>query len=128
MAAMKGVPHDQSRRWNLSPGRPPSRPYPSGAYRYTFTLDGVSATDRKNAASSESLSPPRFFACFLIPGNFTRCRKRRAARWNPIAVVYYEVEDARRELRRMHIYLPPGYEKGTEAYPVLLPPAWRRRL
>jgi enterochelin esterase-like enzyme len=35
-----------------------------------------------------------------------------------VAVVYYQSKTLGR-LRRMHIYLPPGYEKGTESYPVL---------
>jgi enterochelin esterase-like enzyme len=35
-----------------------------------------------------------------------------------VAVVYYQSKTLGR-LRRTHIYLPPGYEKGTDSYPVL---------
>jgi enterochelin esterase-like enzyme len=35
-----------------------------------------------------------------------------------VAVVYYQSKTLGR-LRRMHIYLPPGYKKGTETYAVL---------
>ena len=110
MAAMKGVPLTKGNDgiWSITVG-----PYPAGAYRYTFIVDGVSTTDPKNAASSESLSSVR--SLFLIPGNFTDARD---VPHGNVAIVYYESKTLGR-LRRMHIYLPPGYEKGAETYPVL---------
>jgi hypothetical protein len=110
MAAMKGVPLTKGTDgiWSTTAGS-----YPAGAYRYTFIVDGVSTTDPKNAASSESLSSVR--SLFLIPGNFSEAKE---VPHGDVAVVYYQSKTLGR-LRRMHIYLPPGYEKGTERYPVL---------
>ena len=110
MAGMKGVALTKGVDgvWSTTVG-----PYPAGAYRYTFTVDGVSTTDPKNAASSESLSSVR--SLFLIPGNFADAKE---VPHGDVALVYYQSKTLGR-LRRMHIYLPPGYEKGTETYPVL---------
>jgi enterochelin esterase family protein len=88
-------------------------PYPPGAYRYTFTVDGVSATDPKNAASSESLSTVR--SLFLIPGNFADVNN---VPHGAVSIVYYQSSSLERT-RRIHIYLPPGYETGKSSYPVL---------
>ena len=110
MAGMKGVALTKGAdgAWSAMVG-----PYPAGAYRYTFTVDGVSTTDPKNAASSESLSSVR--SLFLIPGNFADAKE---VPHGDVALVYYQSKTLGR-LRRMHIYLPPGYEKGTETYTVL---------
>ena len=94
--------------WSLTVG-----PYPAGAYRYTFTIDGVSATDPKNAASSESLSAVR--SVFVIPGNFSDATD---VPHGAVSTIYYQSKTLGR-LRRMHIYFPPGYESGSAQYPVL---------
>ena len=94
--------------WSVSVG-----PYPAGAYRYTFVVDGVSTTDPKNAGSSESLSQVR--SLFVIPGNFADAT---SVPHGDVAAVYYASKTLGR-MRRMHIYLPPGYEKSTTSYPVL---------
>ena len=94
--------------WSITVG-----PYPAGAYRYTFQVDGVSATDPKNAASSESLTQVR--SLFVIPGNFSDVKD---VPHGDVAIVYYRSKALGQE-RRMHIYLPPGYEKGQASYPVL---------
>jgi enterochelin esterase-like enzyme len=109
-AAMRGVPLTKGTDgiWTIAAG-----PYPAGAYRYTFIVDRVSTTDPKNAASSESLSSVR--SLFLIPGNFADAKD---VLHGGVAIVYYQSKTLGR-LRRMHIYLPPAYEKGAETYPVL---------
>lgn len=109
MAAMKGVAMTKAEDgiWSTTVG-----PYPAGAYRYTFTVDGVSTNDPKNAASSESLSSVR--SLFVIPGNFTDVKD---VPHGNVAVVYYQSKTLS-TMRRMHIYLPPGYEQGKGTYPV----------
>ena len=109
MAAMKGVPMTRAEDgiWSITVG-----PYPAGAYRYTFSVDGVSATDPKNAASSESLSTVR--SLFVIPGNFADAKD---VPHGEVATVYYQSRTLAR-MRRMHIYFPPGYEQSKASYPV----------
>jgi enterochelin esterase family protein len=88
-------------------------PFPPGAYRYTFQVDGVSTTDPKNSASSETLTAVR--SLYLIPGNFADVND---VPHGAVASVYYQSATLGRT-RRMHIYLPPGYESGNSSYPVL---------
>jgi enterochelin esterase-like enzyme len=110
MAAMKGVPLTKADDgiWSITVG-----PYPAGSYRYTFNVDGVSSTDPKNAASSESLTSVR--SLFVIPGNFSDAQD---VPHGDVATVNYQSKTLGR-MRRMHIYFPPGYEQGTATYPVL---------
>ena len=110
MAAMKGVAmtRGDSAIWSVTVG-----PYPAGAYRYTFKVDGVSTTDPKNPASSESVSELR--SLFLIPGNFADVKD---VPHGSVSTVYYASRTLGRS-RRMHVYLPPGYERSKESYPVL---------
>ncbi len=109
MAAMKGVAMTKAEDgiWSTAVG-----PYPAGAYRYTFTVDGVSTTDPKDAASSESLSSVR--SLFVIPGNFADVKD---VPHGNVAAVYYQSKTLGR-MRRMHVYLPPGYEEGKGQYSV----------
>ena len=93
--------------WSVTVG-----PYPAGAYRYTFQVDGVSTTDPKNAASSESLSQVR--SLFLFPGDFA---DGKDVPHGTVATVYY-MSKALGKMRRMHVYFPPGYEKEQTSYPV----------
>lgn len=110
MTAMKGVPLAKAEDgiWSIAVG-----PYPAGAYRYTFNVDGVNSTDPKNAASSESLTSVR--SLFIVPGNFSDTQE---VPHGDVAIVNYQSKTLGR-MRRMHIYFPPGYEQGTAAYPVL---------
>ena len=108
-AAMGGLPLSKAEDgvWSTTLG-----PFPPGAYRYTFIVDGVSATDPKNAAFSESLSTVR--SLFVIPGNFADVND---VPHGSVSTVYYRSVTLGRT-RRMHIYLPPGYETGNSSYPV----------
>jgi enterochelin esterase family protein len=109
MAAMRGVSMTKTEDgvWSVSIG-----PYPSGAYRYAFVVDGVHATDPKNATPSESLSEVR--SLFVIPGGFSDAKD---VPHGSVATVFYQSRTLGR-MRRMHVYLPPGYEQGKEQYPV----------
>ena len=108
-AGMVGLPLTKAEDgvWSTTAG-----PYPPGAYRYTFIVDGVNTTDPKNAASSESLSTVR--SLFLIPGNFADVGN---VPHGSVSIVYYQSSSLER-VRRMHVYLPPGYETGKSSYPV----------
>ena len=108
-AARKGVPLTKGDKgvWAVTRG-----PYPAGAYRYTFVVDGVNTTDPRNPASSQTLTEVR--SLFLIPGNFA---EERDVAHGSVETVYYQSKTLGK-MRRMHIYLPPGYEKNSESYPV----------
>ena len=90
-------------------------PIAPGTYRYTFTVDGVSTTDPRNPLTSQSLT--HSFSLYDVPGSaFTEYKA--GIPHGAIAAVYYD-SSATGGQRRMHVYTPPGYERGTAQLPVL---------
>jgi enterochelin esterase family protein len=88
-------------------------PIDPGAYRYTFLVDGITAMDPRNPAVSESNA--NSWSLVYIPGaEFMDTQK--VPHGAVASVTYYSTALGRH--RRMHIYTPPGYEKGSEKYPV----------
>lgn len=91
---------------------PPIMP---GAFRYSFLVDGVPTTDPENPLSSESLT--HVSSMFVVLGN--SLFETRDVPHGEISTVFYHSKTMNEE-RRMHVYTPPGYEKGTgQNYPVL---------
>jgi enterochelin esterase family protein len=88
-------------------------PVGAGAYRYAFNVDGVPTIDPRNPATSEANS--NTFSLVYVPGSEFSDTKNvpRGA----VAKVTYHSESLQR-FRRMHVYTPPGYEKGQGKYPV----------
>jgi enterochelin esterase-like enzyme len=90
-------------------------PIAPGTYRYTFTVDGVSTTDPRNPLTSQSLT--HAFSLYDVPGSdFTEYRA--GIPHGAISAVYYD-SSATGGQRRMQVYTPPGYERGTARLPVL---------
>ena len=88
-------------------------PVDPGAYRYNFNVDGVSTIDPRNPATSESNT--NVWSLVVVPGSdFMDTTK--APHGAVAEVTYYST--ALSAFRRMHVYLPPGYEIGTAKYPV----------
>ena len=87
---------------------------PPGSYRYQFNVDGVSVVDSRNPATSESNNNP--FSLMVVPGSPVSDLKD--VPHGSIATIQYHSE-ALQTFRRAHVYTPPGYEAGTERYPVL---------
>jgi enterochelin esterase-like enzyme len=90
-------------------------PIVPGTYRYTFTVDGVSATDPRNPLTSQSLTHSS--SLYEVPGaDFMEYKA--GIPHGAISTVYYD-SSATGGQRRMHVYTPPGYESGTARLPVL---------
>ena len=87
-------------------------PVEPGAYRYMFMVNGVGVIDPGNPAISESNTTvePRVRAGRRPHGHQGRAAWRRRLRLLS--------SSALGRTRRMHVYTPPGYEAGTEKYPV----------
>ncbi|TWT35016.1 Carbohydrate acetyl esterase/feruloyl esterase precursor [Thalassoglobus neptunius] len=95
--------------WEVTVG-----PVPSGAYRYRFDLDGVAVNDPVNNLTSESNSSTS--SLLIVPGS--SWMDVRDVEHGSVADVTYQSSSLGRA-RRMHVYTPPGYERGTdEQYPV----------
>ncbi len=84
-----------------------------GAWRYHFRVDGMDVPDPRNVLTSpvqhgiESL--------LITPGDFS---ETRSVPHGAVARVDYNASAFGGAAREMYIYTPPGYEKGTVAYPV----------
>jgi enterochelin esterase-like enzyme len=88
-------------------------PVDPGAYRYTFTINGVSVVDPRNSQVSESNG--NVWSLVYVPG-----AELMDAGRNPhgaVSTINYYSNSLGRD-RRMHIYTPPGYEISTAKYPV----------
>ena len=88
-------------------------PVPAGAYRYNFQVDGVTVIDPRNPATSESNA--NTWSLVLVPGSETFDLKD-VPHGAVAEVPYYS--STLKKFRRMHVYTPPGYEKGQGEYPV----------
>lgn len=85
-----------------------------GAYRYTLNVDGVTVVDPANPATSETNTSVQ--SLLVVPGSDVL--DVRDVPHGAVAEVLYQSKSLGR-LRRMHVYTPPGYERGQEQYPVL---------
>ncbi len=88
-------------------------PIDPGAYRYNFNVDGVSTIDPRNSATSESNT--NVWSLVVVPGSEFMDTKN-VPHGAVSEVTYFST--ALNAFRRMHVYLPPGYEAGSAKYPV----------
>jgi enterochelin esterase-like enzyme len=86
---------------------------PAGAYRYTFVVDGVTVADSRNPATSQTNTT--IYSLAVVPGSdvYDTTNVPHGA----VASVHYN-STALGGIRRMHVYTPPGYEAGSQKYPV----------
>jgi enterochelin esterase family protein len=89
-------------------------PIAPGAYKYTFDIDGITVLDAKNPASNQLFASIR--SLLYVPGA-AFMDTADVPHGAVCAVSYYS--STLGESRRMHVYLPPGYELGSRKYPVL---------
>lgn len=88
-------------------------PFEPGSYRYTFLVDGVPVVDPRNPLTSQSNDSSS--SLVHIPG--AEFMDTQEVPRGAISEVSYYSTVLKRD-RRMHVYTPPGYEAGNEAYPV----------
>src|SRR3954454_12525125 len=89
-------------------------PVPAGAYRYVFTVDGVTVVDARNPATSQTNTT--VYSLAVVPGSDVFDTKNVAH--GAVASVHYN-STALGGIRRMHVYTPPGYDSGRDRFPVL---------
>jgi enterochelin esterase family protein len=102
---------DEKGVWSITVG-----PLTPDFYSYIFTVDGVRTVDPKNAMVKPGISS--LDSVFLVPGVEAEFEGTRDVPHGEVRIDWYRsgTLDA---LRSMHVYTPPGYEGGTEQYPVL---------
>ena len=89
-------------------------PVPAGAYRYVFTVDGVTVVDSRNPMTSQTNTT--VYSLAVVPGSELFDTKN--VPHGAVAAVHYN-STALGGIRRMHVYTPPGYESNRDRYPVL---------
>lgn len=85
-----------------------------GYYRYSFNVDGLTVVDPRNPTTSESVS--NVSSLLSVPGKEWMDAKDVAH--GAVSEVNYFSKSLNR-FRRMHVYTPPGYERGEGTFPVL---------
>lgn len=84
-----------------------------GYYRYNFNVDGISVIDPRNPSTSESVG--NTWSLVGVPG--AEWMDTQDVPHGAVAQVTYHSSSLKR-FRRMHVYTPPGYEKGEGTFPV----------
>ena len=94
-------------------------PIQPGEYRYSFNVDGLSVLAPRNPATAEtsttSESNDALWSLVNVPGS--ALMDTRNVPHGAVATVTY-FSKALNRFRRMHVYTPPGYEKGSGRYPI----------
>ena len=88
-------------------------PAPPGAFRYAIMVDGVRTLDPVNTKTSESNTA--MWSMFFVPG--IDLEEVRDVPHGAVAEIHY-ASSVLKTTRRMHVYTPPGYETGSQKYPV----------
>ena len=88
-------------------------PVDPGAYRYNFSVDGLSVLDYRNPSLSESNN--NSWSMVNVPGSDFMDTKD-VPHGSVASVTYYSKSLGK--FRRLHVYTPPGYETSTQKYPI----------
>jgi enterochelin esterase-like enzyme len=102
---------DERGVWSITVG-----PLTPDFYSYSFTIDGVRTIDPKNPMIKQGISS--LDSMFLVPGTEADFESTKDVPHGEVRTAWY-LSGTLDSLRRMHVYTPPGYEGGTEKYPVL---------
>ena len=97
--------------WSLTVG-----PLVPDIYSYTFNVDGVRTADPRNPMVKVGVS--NLESMFLSPGPEAAFEDVQPVPHGDVRAVWYESKTLGGP-RRMHVYTPPGYERGNTKYPVL---------
>src|SRR5262245_50145082 len=84
-------------------------------YSYAFTVDGVKTLDPKNATIKQGVSS--LDNLFFVPGKEADFEDNKPVPHGEIRQVWYSSATLGTQ-RRMHVYTPPGYDGGSDRYPV----------
>lgn len=96
--------------WSLT-----TEPLPPDLYSYFFTVNGVTIPDPVNGQLKQGIRTQQ--SMFTIPGADEQIYEPAAVPHGDVRVVTYQANSLGKT-RRMHVYFPPGYDKGSTRYPV----------
>ena len=96
--------------WSIQVG-----PLTPDFYNYQFVVDGVTTVDPKNPMVKPGISSVN--SMLLVPGKEAEFEATRNVPHGEVRAHWYYSRNLSMS-RRMHVYTPPGYEAGTEKYPI----------
>ena len=99
---------DEKGIWEVTFG-----PVDPGAYRYNLVVDGATVLDANNPSVSESNDSP--WSMVYVPGA-AFMDTQDVPHGSVETVTYYS--KTLQKFRRLHVYLPPGYETSSKKYPI----------
>lgn len=102
---------DPNGLWSVTVG-----PLESELYGYTFNIDGAQVWDPAN--NQLKRDGTRITSVLIIPGEKGDLYSIQDVPHGTLSKVWYDSPTLNLH-RRMYVYTPPGYEGGTERYPVL---------
>jgi len=85
-------------------------------YHYTFTIDGIRATDPSNPITVRDITTHA--SVVLVPGEVSELYTVQNVPHGSIHKIWYN-SPTMKLYRRMVIYTPPGYDDSQDKYPVL---------
>lgn len=88
-----------------------------GVYEYAFVVDGLRIVDPANP----QVKPQRWPGTSIldVPGDPPLVTEFQDVPHGTVSVHHYRAKTLGGKLRRLHLYTPPGYERGREKLPVL---------
>ncbi len=96
--------------WSIQVG-----PLTPDFYNYRFVVDGVATVDPKNSMIKPGIRSVN--SMLLVPGKEAEFQATRNVPHGEVRARWYYSRILGMP-RRMHVYTPPGYEGGTQKYPV----------
>jgi enterochelin esterase-like enzyme len=87
-------------------------------YNYNFTIDGVKTIDPGNPEVKTGSTPSTISSILEVRGPEPAFYDARAVPHGEIRTHWYDSKSLG-AVRRLTVYTPPGYDRGTRRYPVL---------
>ena len=97
--------------WSVTVG-----PLEPELWGYTFSVDGVRTLDPRN--SNTKRDGARYDNILIIRGPVSELYEMKDVPHGRLSQVWYS-SPTLKLTRRMYVYTPPGYESGSETYPVM---------
>ncbi len=97
--------------WSITLG-----PFFPDVYSYAFSVDGTSFPDPANGVIKPGVSTTQ--SVFTVPGEQAVFLEARSVPHGEVRIVHFQ-SAVTSSVRRMHIYVPPGYDTAQARYPVM---------
>jgi enterochelin esterase family protein len=99
--------------WSVTLG-----PFEPDIYEYEFTVDGVTMLDPRNEKVKYNGRPSTISSLLDVAGTGPRFYDAKPVPHGTVDIRWYQSK-AVSGTRRVHVYTPPNYERGTARLPVL---------